>query len=82
MYIKTLTGKTIAVPYDSTDTIKQLKERIEVMENLPVAQQRLIICGKQMTDDSTVADYNYRESKTVHLVLRLVETPTAKSAYK
>lgn len=70
IFIQTITGKTITLEVESSDTIYTLKQKIHNKEGIPIDCIRLIYAGKILEEERTLSDYNIRKETKITAILR------------
>merc|ERR1712217_99421 len=68
IFVKPITGKTITVKVDSSDTILDLKKMLHSRLSIPTFHQRLIFCGRQLQDTHTISKCRIRKESNLHMV--------------
>lgn len=64
-------GKTITIGFELSDTIMEIKRKIQDREDVPAECQVLLFRDKTLENDKTCEDYSIYDKATIFLTLRL-----------
>ena len=71
LFVRTLNGKCYIIYPDPSDTISEVRRKIQVLEGVPVDLLRLMFAGQELHDGRALSDYNIQNESTLHRVLKL-----------
>jgi ubiquitin len=66
-------NKFITLDVEAADRIEDVKEMIACREGITPDEQRLIFCGKVLSDGNTLYDYSITTNATIYLQVRRVK---------
>ena len=83
VFVKNMTVSPIETFFvkdiEPSDTIASLKEKIAEKSGISAARQRLIFGGRELADNTTLADNNVQKESTVHLLMKTPKLVTGHS---
>ncbi|CAK83734.1 unnamed protein product (macronuclear) [Paramecium tetraurelia] len=71
LLMSTLTGKTIAIPFEPSDNIRKVKLKVQEFEGIPFNQQRILLEQSELDDNQTLSRFVIENNTMLKLLLRL-----------
>lgn len=70
LFIKQLNNSIITLDdVEPTNIIYNIKQKIYEQENIPISQQRLIFCGKELSDNQLISYYKFEYEGAINLIV-------------
>ena len=70
--VKNISGNSITLNVQASDTIENVKSKIQEIMHIPTDHQRLVFAGKHLENGHTLADYNVPQRSTLYMGSSLV----------
>jgi len=67
IYVTTPSGRTLTVDVDPRNTIADLKKKLQELEGIPTAQQKVFFAGKPLANGRSLQDYRVPKGATLDL---------------
>ncbi len=68
IFVKTMSGKTLTIEVEASDSIEHVKDQVFAQEGMPVEQQNMMFSGKRLENSKTLSDYKITKESTIYLV--------------
>ena len=68
IFIRIITGKTIILNLESSDTVASVKQKIQDQVDIDQCQQRLVFQKKQLVDKQNLSHYKVTDDETIYLI--------------